>query len=89
MFIMARAPFESPVAVDLAAVVRVEVMRGGATKLEGTPVCEIVEAAEVSLARIAEDVAEVACATLDELLLSIEDTESMEVESAGLSSYQH
>ena len=89
MFIMARAPFESPVTVDLAAVVRVEVMRGGATKLEGTPVCETVEAAEVSLARTAEDVAGVVWATLDELLLSIEDTESVEVESAVLSSYQH
>lgn len=89
MFFMARAPFESPVAVDLAAVVRVEVMRDGATKLEGTAVCETVEAAEVSLARIAEDVAEVVWATLDELLLSIEDTESVEVESAVLSSYQH
>ena len=89
MFVTARAPFESPVAVDLVAVVRVEVMREGATKLEGTPVCETVEAAEVSLARTAEDVAEVVWATLDELLLSIEDTESVEVESAGLSSYQH
>ncbi|KAI5828541.1 hypothetical protein K523DRAFT_307001 [Schizophyllum commune Tattone D] len=74
MVIAARAPFESPVAVDLAAVVRVEVMRDGATKLEGTPVCETVEAAEVPLARMTEDVAEVVCATLDELPLSIEDT---------------
>ncbi|KAL1727513.1 hypothetical protein EV714DRAFT_217108 [Schizophyllum commune] len=86
MVIMARAPFESPVAVDLAAVVRVEVMRDGATKLEGTPVCETVEAAEVSLTRIAEDVAEVVWATLDELLLSIEDTESLDVSAGGLAS---
>ncbi|KAL1716582.1 hypothetical protein EV715DRAFT_274915 [Schizophyllum commune] len=86
MFVRARAPFESPVAVDLAAVVRVEVMREGATKLEGTPVCETVEAAEVSLARTAEDVAEVVWATLDELLLSIEDTESVEVSAGGLAS---
>ncbi|KAL1704672.1 hypothetical protein EV121DRAFT_205214 [Schizophyllum commune] len=86
MFIMARAPFESPVAVDLAAVVRVEVMRDGATKLEGTAVCETVEAAEVSLARTAEDVAEVVCVTLDELLLSAEDTESLDVSAGGLAS---
>ena len=89
MFFMIRAPFESPVAVDLAAVVRVEVMRGGETKLEGTPVCEIVEAAEVSLPRTAEDVAEVVWAMLDELLLSIDNAESVEVVSAVLASNQH
>ncbi|KAI4517143.1 hypothetical protein K525DRAFT_243668 [Schizophyllum commune Loenen D] len=83
MVITARAPFESPVAVDLAAVVRVEVMRDGATKLEGTPVCETVEAAEVPLARMTEDVAEVVCVTLDELLISAEDAESVKVVSAG------
>ncbi|KAL1752819.1 hypothetical protein FB107DRAFT_219108 [Schizophyllum commune] len=84
MSIMARAPFESSVAVDLAAVVRVEVMRDGATKLEGTPVCETVEAAEVSLARTAEDVAGWVCVMLDELLLSAEDAKSVEVSAGGL-----